>query len=113
MKFSTKIEGIDFKIEINRDENYRPFNPLSSFTIQDLDDLREDLIRVYSIEVTTSKKGESLKHYTTGLLMSSDEEEIPEELEEALADFGIIDHILKQWKINDSNNLKPDWAKID
>lgn len=113
MKFSTQIEGIDFQITIQRDEQYKSFNPLTSYTIQDLDDLKEDLIRVYSIEVTTTKKDITLKHYTTGVLMSSNEEEIPEELEDALSDFGIIEHILKHWNLNDSNNLKPEWAKVE
>ena len=113
MRFTTEIEGIDFDIEINRDDQYKPFNPLSSFSIQDLDDLREDLIRVYSITVVTTKGEESMKHYTTGVLMSADESEIPEELEDALDDFGIVEHITKQWKINDSNKLTPDWAKVE
>lgn len=113
MKFSTNIEGIDFQIVIERDDQYKSFSPLSSFTIQDLDDLREDLIRIYSIEVTSTKNDVSLKHYITGVLMSADEEEISEELEDAMSDFGIVEHILKHWKLNDSHNLKPEWAKVE
>ncbi len=113
MQFSTNIEGIEFQIVVERDDQYKSFSPLSSYTIQDLDDLREDLIRIYSIEVTSTKDGVSLKHYIPGVLMSADEEEISEELEDAMADFGIVDHVLKHWNLHDSNNLKPEWAKVE
>ncbi|ATH08413.1 hypothetical protein BIY24_10770 [Halobacteriovorax marinus] len=113
MKFSTEVEGIVFEIEVTATDDYKSFNPLSTYSIQDLDDLKENLIRIYAIEVSSSKNQTTLKHYTPGVLMSSNEEDIPEELEDALDEFGIIEHILKHWKLNDSNNLRPEWAKVE
>ncbi|OUR99834.1 hypothetical protein A9Q84_02055 [Halobacteriovorax marinus] len=110
MKFSANIEGIEFKITIERDKVYKAHNPLNSFSLQDLEDIKDGIVAIYSIIVQSSKNNETLEHYTTGILLSSDESEIPEELEEILDDFGIVEHVLKHWKLNESSSLDPDWA---
>jgi len=110
MKFSANIEGIELKILIEQDKIYKAHNPLTSFSLQDLEDIKDDVVRVYSITVKSSKNGETLEHYTTGVLLSTDESEIQEELEDILDDFGVIEHILKHWKLNESNALSPEWA---
>lgn len=111
MKFRCTVEDIELEIEIFRDDNYKALNPLVNFSIQDLEDMKDGLVKTYSLHVTSTKNGESMQHYSSGVLLSSDEEEIKEELEEILDDFGVIEHIIKHWKMNDSGLLTPDWAR--
>jgi hypothetical protein len=111
MRFKCTVEDIDLVIEIFRDENYKAPNPLVNFSLQDLEDMKDGIVQTFSVMVESTKGDQSMKHYSSGVLLSSNEEEVQEELEEILDDYGIIEHILKHWSINNSNNLKPEWAK--
>jgi hypothetical protein len=111
MKFRCTVEDIELEIRIYRDDDYKAHNPLVNFSIQDLEDMKDGLVKTYSLHVVSTKNGQSMEHYSSGVLLSSNEDEIQEELEEILDDFGVVDHILKHWKLNDSNNLSPDWAR--
>ena len=110
MRFKTQVENIDLTIEIYKDPDYKATNPLARFSIQDLDELKEGTVHIYSLTVLSTKGDETMSHYTTGILLSADESDIQDELQEILEDFGIVDHILKHWELNNSNNLRPSWA---
>ena len=111
MRFKCVVEDINLVIEIFRDENYKAHNPLVDFSLHDLEDMKDGVVHIYSVIVESTKGDESMKHYSSGVILSADEDEIKEELEEILDDYGIVEHIQKHWSINNSNDLNPDWAK--
>lgn len=110
MRFKTQIENIDLTIEIYKDPEYKATNPLARFSMQDLEELKDGTVHIYSLNVLSRKGDQTMNHYTAGILLSADETDIQEELQEILEDFGIVEHVLKHWELNDSNNLRPSWA---
>ena len=58
-----------------------------------------------------SKKGnKSLTHYTGGLVLTSNEADISNELEEVLEEADYIHQIFKEWELLE-NNEGPSWKK--
>jgi hypothetical protein len=54
-----------------------------------------------------------MTHYSCGVLLSLDEQEVQEELEYILDQEGILEHILKHWELQeDQESVGPEWSQI-
>ena len=110
MEFKFKLEDIAFYVELREDPDFKPQQKAPLNSDYTLDDLKNGEFNFYSLFIISKKEDQSLKHYTGGLILTSNKEKILKELEEILEDFDYIDQILKEWELLEKGE-GPQWKK--
>lgn len=110
MKFSGTIEDIDISVEVFEDLNYSPFSQFNIVTGEDIEDIETGLIKYYNLVVISTKGEEVSKHYYPGILLSADESDLEEDLEDLLSESSIVEEVSKHWELRSDEN-GPGWKE--
>ncbi|GEM_PF-1916933 len=116
MKFELETDNWHLKIELQSTPNYRPDGKFSSTPKADLQSWREGSLAFFSVFITSSRLEsadsddgiDQMIHYSCGLLLPVDPEELQEDLEIILDEEGLLDHIFNHWELQGSSN-GPEW----
>jgi hypothetical protein len=110
MKLSTEYSGISFIIEVNKDEHYKEL-PTQLLDSEERTLLLSQDISYYEVIISSQNGKMTESYFYPGLLFSSEEEEMLEEINEFLIDAETLDEIVDMQKTAESASLLPTWAK--
>lgn len=99
-------EDIQFILEVTFDERFIPFKGNDKAASE----WEGEELKTCSLVVTSNKDALELVHYFPGLALREKEESMLEDLEYYLDEEGLMDKILKIWKLDEENH-GPSWKK--
>ena len=99
MKFELDYKNLHFIITLNIEENFIPDNRFEKLSNQSLIMLKKKEILAYSMMINANDDIDNLSFYLSGVLLSSNQEEMIEELQEYLDAENVIEDIFEKWKL--------------
>jgi hypothetical protein len=108
MEFKFNINKVEFFIKIIQDKKFIPSEKDNLITQKDLKRIKNGKALFYCLFIKSKKGDQSLTHYSGGLILTSNEEQLPRELEEIIEDYSFIDSILNTWTLVESDH-GPSW----
>lgn len=99
MKFELNFKETNFIIEIEEDKHFVPDNRFEKISNQVLIELKKKKVLAYSLLIISKKVDQEVTHYWSSVLLTSNQDEVLEELQDYLDDENIIEDILEKWEI--------------
>ena len=112
MNFETEYKNIKFKIAIEavhvKDVSLLLHDKFNRIPNQTMIELKKGTITPYNLIITSEQYTEERTHYWSNILLTSDPEELLEELGFFLEDEEVLDSIAANWKLEGSDK-GPSW----
>ena len=111
MKFELDYNNINLILTLEAEENYIPNDRFVTHSPQTIKALSKKEITAYNMIIESTKNNVNLTFYLSGVLLSSNSDEIIEELQNYIEDESVFDDIEASFEelFRESNN--PKWAK--
>jgi hypothetical protein len=111
MKFELDHNNINLILTLEAEENYIPNDRFITHSPQTIKSLSKKEITAYNLIIESTKNNVALTFYLSGVLLSSNEDEIIEELQNYIEDEAIFDQIETSFEELFSEIQNPKWAK--
>lgn len=116
MNFEFETDKWHILIELHSTPTYKPDGKFSKISKVDLQGWREGNLGFFNLFIISTRREPSsnkdgfnqMTHYTCGLLLPVDPDELQEDLEIILDEEGLLDHIFNHWELQDSPE-GPEW----
>lgn len=116
MRFELEIEHWNITIELEKTPNYKPDSKFTHVSQSEKKDWEEGKLSFYSMMIRSQTSDpdyvfqDPLIHYTCGVLLPDNQEEIIQDLEVILDEEGLLEHIFKHWELIE-NTEGPEWRE--
>lgn len=111
MKFELDYNGINLIFTLEEEINYLPSDRFVKHSPQTIKSLSKKEITAYNLEIVSTKNNETLTFFISGVLLSTNEEEIIEELQNYIEDESVFDDIENSFEELFRDSKTPKWAK--
>ena len=111
MKFELDYNNINLILTLDEEVNYIPSDRFVTHSPQTIKALSKKEITAYNLIIESTKNNVSLTFYLSGVLLSSNQDEIVEELQNYIEDESIFDQIETSFEELFRENQNPIWAK--
>lgn len=108
MNISFDFENIHFNIVIEKSNNFIPHPHSYNLGKLEKQALKNNMVSFYDVTIHSSKNNEKMTHIRPALLLSTDKDNWPEELEDTLFEDDEISKIVTHWNYSNSNG-GPHW----
>ncbi len=116
MRFELDVENFHILMELTRTPDYRPDGKFSQVSQEERELWQKGKLSFYSIVITSQSTDKDfihqdpLIHYTCGLLLPEDPQELQEDLEVILDEEGLLEHVFTHWDLITGED-GPQWRK--
>jgi hypothetical protein len=98
MKFELTYQEINFLIELNIDNHFIPNSRFEKLSKNTLISLKKNELVSYSLIIESKKENITLTHYFYSIILTSNKDELLEDLQDYLENEPIIEEISKYWE---------------
>jgi len=117
MRFEFETDEHSFTIEVLINQDFRPDGKFNLYPQSSIEQWREGNLAFYNVIITSrllgdhasdSPEAQTLIHYSCGILLPTEKQELQEELEMVLDNDGLIEHVLNHWELH-LGSPGPEW----
>ena len=108
--FKLEYKDYDFTIYLDHDPKHQPIERWNILTQEDRELLDSGEMAFFSLSITSQDSSNQMTHYIPGVQLPVDEGDQMVDLEIILTEEGLLDEILEQWVLKQSNSKLPPWA---
>jgi hypothetical protein len=111
MKFELEYNNINLIIILEEEANYLPSDRFVNHSPQTIKALSKKEITAYNMIIESTKNSEALTFYRSGVLLSTNQDEVIDELQSYIENESVFDNIEASFEELFRESQNPKWAK--